>query len=118
VVADDLRWAATSRGAPQRPAGASVPQLMLAYQIGRIGLLKVDIEGGEFGVFGSGEDLRWLDQVDQVVMEIHPGFGDAVALIGVDLTTLTSGVHERPSLPGEGSCARQSCPKKPRHRWA
>jgi FkbM family methyltransferase len=82
VVADDQRWAATSHGAPQRPAGVAVPQLMSAYQIGRIGLLKVDIEGGEFAVFGSDEDLRWLDQVDQVVMEVHPSFGDTAALIG------------------------------------
>ena len=55
---------------------------MSAYQIGRIGLLKADIEGGEFAVFGSDEDLRWLDPVDQVVMEIHRDFGDAAALIG------------------------------------
>jgi FkbM family methyltransferase len=82
VVADDQCWAATSHGAPQRPAGVSVPQLMSAYQIGRIGLLKVDIEGGEFAVFGSDEDLRWLDLVDQMVMEVHPSFGDATALIG------------------------------------
>jgi FkbM family methyltransferase len=81
VVADDQRWAATSHGSPQRPAGVSIPQLMSAYQIGRIELLKVDIEGGEFAVFGSDEDLRWLDQVDQVVMEVHPSFGDAAALI-------------------------------------
>ena len=71
VMADDQRWAATSHGAPQRPVGVSVPQLMSVYQIDRIGLLKVDIEGGEFAVFGSGEDLRWLDRVDQVVMEVH-----------------------------------------------
>jgi FkbM family methyltransferase len=82
VVADDRRWAATSHGAPQRPAGLSVPQLMSAYQIGRIGLLKVDIEGGEFAVFAGDEDLRWLDQVDQIVLEVHPGFGDAAALVG------------------------------------
>jgi len=81
VVADDQRWATTSHGAPLRPVGASVPQLMSAYRIDRIGLLKVDIEGGEFAIFGSGEDLRWLDQVDQVVMEVHPGFGDAAALV-------------------------------------
>jgi hypothetical protein len=29
VVADDKRWAATSHGAPQRPAGMLVPQVML-----------------------------------------------------------------------------------------
>ena len=74
VVADDRRWAATSHGAPQRPASMSVPQLMSAYHIGRIGLLKVDIEGGEFAVFSRDEELRWLDRVDQVVMEVHRRF--------------------------------------------
>ena len=82
VVGDDRRWAATSHGAPRRPAGVSVPQLMSAYRIGGIGLLKVDIEGGEFAVFDCGEDLRWLDRVDQVVMEVHGDFGDAAALVG------------------------------------
>jgi len=82
VLADDQSWAASSHGGSQRPADVSVPQLMSAYQIGRIGLLKADIEGGEFAVFGSDEDLHWLDQVEQVVMEVHPGFGDAAALIG------------------------------------
>ena len=82
VVADDRRWAATSHGAPLRPVGVSVPQLISAYEIDRIGLLKVDIEGGEFAVFSSAEDLHWLDRVEQVVMEVHRDFGDATALIG------------------------------------
>jgi FkbM family methyltransferase len=81
VVADDHRWATTSHGAAQRPAGVSVPEIMSDYRIDRIGLLKSDIEGGEFAVFGTGEDLRWLERVDQVVMEVHPGWGDAVGLI-------------------------------------
>ena len=82
VAADDIRWATTSHGAAVRPGDVSVPQLMLEHAIDRIGLLKVDIEGGEFAVFGDDEDLRWLDQVDQVVLEIHRDFGDAAALIG------------------------------------
>lgn len=82
VVADDRRWAATSHGAAQRPASMSVPQLMAAYDIRRIGLLKVDIEGGEFAVFSRDEELRWLDRVEQVVMEVHRDFGDAAALVG------------------------------------
>jgi len=60
----------------------SVPQVISAYQIGRIGLMKIDIEGGEFAVFSDEEDLSWLDQVDQVVMEVHGNFGDAAALVG------------------------------------
>ena len=81
VVADDQRWATTSHGAPEWPPGVSVPQAMAAYQIGRIGLMKIDIEGGEFAVFGAGEDLGWLDQVGQEVMEVHPEWGDAAALV-------------------------------------
>ena len=82
MVADDQRWATTSHGAPQRPSGVSVPQLMSAYQIDRIGLMKVDIEGGEFAVFSDEEDLSWLDQVDQLGMEVHSDFGDAAVLVG------------------------------------
>jgi len=81
VVADDARWAATSHGAPARPTGVSVPQLMSAYRIERVGLLKVDIEGGEFAVLADG-DLGWLQGVDQLALEIHPGFGDRAGLVG------------------------------------
>ena len=81
VVADDARWAATSHGAPARPADVSVPQLMAAYRIERVGLLKVDIEGGEFAVLADG-DLGWLQGVDQLALEVHPGFGDRAALVG------------------------------------
>jgi FkbM family methyltransferase len=80
ILADDERWADSSHGAPDRPAGISVPQLMSNHRTGRIRLLKVDIEGGEFAMFDASEDLRWLGQVDQVVMELHPAFGDAAAV--------------------------------------
>jgi FkbM family methyltransferase len=80
-LTDDDVWAATSHGAARRPAGVSVPELMTRYEMDRIGLLKVDIEGGEFAVFGDDEDLRWLDQVDQVAMEVHPQWGDVAGLV-------------------------------------
>jgi FkbM family methyltransferase len=81
VLADDRLWAMTSHGAPTRPADISLPRLMSAYGIKRVGLLKVDIEGGEFAVFAD-SDLRWLDSVDQLALEVHPPFGDAIPLIG------------------------------------
>ena len=81
VMADDRRWSTTSHGAPTRPAAVSMPQLMSAYRIDRIGLLKMDIEGGEFAVLAADEDLGWLQQVNQLVMEVHGDFGDAAALI-------------------------------------
>ncbi len=80
-LADDDLWAATSHGAARRPAGVSVPDLISRYRIDRVGLLKVDIEGGEFAVFDEGEDLRWLDKVNQVVLEVHPQWGDSAGLV-------------------------------------
>jgi len=81
LISDDQQWAAMSHGDAKRPREVSVPGLIAKYNIDRIGLLKVDIEGGEFAVFGKDEDLRWLRCVDQLAMEIHPNFGDAPALI-------------------------------------
>jgi FkbM family methyltransferase len=81
VLADDDRWAATSHGAARRPGGVSVPELMSRYRIDRVDLLKVDIEGGEFAVFSEGEDLGWLEKVDQMVMEVHPQWGDVAGLV-------------------------------------
>jgi hypothetical protein len=80
-LADDHRWATTSHGAAQRPGGVSAPEIMSDYRIDRIGLLKADIEGGEFAVFGDSEDPRWLERVDQMVLEVHSDWGDATSLI-------------------------------------
>ncbi len=80
VAADDLRWSATSRGGSSRPPDVSMGALMSRYRMGRIGLLKMDIEGGEYAIFAPGEDLSWLRQVDQLALEVHPGFGNAAAL--------------------------------------
>jgi FkbM family methyltransferase len=81
VVADDRRWSTTSHGAPTRPADVSIPQLMAKYGVDRIGLIKIDIEGGEFAVLAADDDLGWLQGVDQVVLEIHRDFGDVLSLI-------------------------------------
>jgi FkbM family methyltransferase len=81
VIADDLRWASASHGSLLRPADASMRQLMAHYRIDRVGLLKVDIEGGEFAVLSAAEDLQWLARVDQVVLEVHPDHGDPAVLV-------------------------------------
>ena len=82
VIGDDHRWSTTSHGAAQRPPGVSVPEIMSRYRIDRIGLLKADIEGGEFAVFEASEDLGWLERVDQLAMEVHPDWGDVAGLAG------------------------------------
>ena len=81
VVGDDSRWAGTTHGAAERPADLSMPQLMSRYMIDNVKLLKVDIEGGEFGLLSVDEDLSWLEKVDQMAMELHPLHGDTKALI-------------------------------------
>jgi FkbM family methyltransferase len=80
-IADDDIWRSASHADAARPAGVSVPGLMSAYRIDRVGLIKMDIEGGEYAVLAAGEDLRWLERVDQLVLEVHPSHGDAAALI-------------------------------------
>jgi FkbM family methyltransferase len=82
VIADDSRWATASHGLPERPANLTVPALMSSYGIDQVGLLKVDVEGGEFALLDADEDLRWLERVDQVAMEIHGQHGDAAAMVG------------------------------------
>jgi FkbM family methyltransferase len=81
ALADDHLWAASSHSGTTRPGDVSIPQLMAAYRIDRIGLLKMDIEGGEFAVLAEDEDLSWLRLVDQLVIEVHRGHGDAMTLI-------------------------------------
>ena len=43
--------------------------LIRRWQIERIDLLKVDIEGAEEGVFRG--DIGWLDQVNMILIEVH-----------------------------------------------
>jgi FkbM family methyltransferase len=81
VVADEHRWTTTSHGAASRPADVPLPLLMADYDIGRYGRLKMDIEGGEFAVFRAGENLGWLGQVDQLVLEVHRDFGETASLV-------------------------------------
>lgn len=81
LLADDRRWSATSHGALTRPPDLSIPKLISKYQIDSIGLLKMDIEGGEFAVLADGDDLDWLRQVDQIALELHRDFGDGASLV-------------------------------------
>ena len=50
----------------------SLDELIAKYEIDRIGLLKIDIEGGEVEVFRS--SASWIDKVDAVATELHDRF--------------------------------------------
>lgn len=80
-LADDQFWSSASHAGPARPADTSIPQLMWTYGIDRVDLMKMDIEGGEFAVLAEGEDLRWLERVDQLALEVHRDHGDVPLLI-------------------------------------
>ncbi|MEQ1717779.1 MAG: FkbM family methyltransferase [Hyphomicrobium sp.] len=51
--------------------GISIQQLSAAERLGRIDLLKIDIEGGEKDVFAH---PAFLSDVSAVIAELHPGY--------------------------------------------
>jgi FkbM family methyltransferase len=81
VLADDARWASATHAVGERPGSVSIHEVMTQHGIDRVGLMKVDIEGGEFSVFSPLGDLSWLDRVDQIALEVHPPFGDVGAVV-------------------------------------
>lgn len=48
----------------------SVAELVEKYQIKKINLMKIDIEGGEKELF-AGDSLEWIDAVDNFIIELH-----------------------------------------------
>lgn len=81
VLADDTRWATASHSTGDRPSDISLPDIISFYHIDRVGLVKMDIEGGEFAVLGQDQDLSWLDIVEQITLEVHPDFGNVASLV-------------------------------------
>jgi len=67
-------WGYVAKEAAEGTQGAvptiSMPDLMAHCGLPRIDLLKMDIEGSEFGLF-SGEDNDWLNRVQMAVIELH-----------------------------------------------
>jgi FkbM family methyltransferase len=61
-----------SQGGRQRVEAFTVGAIMKKFDLERIDLLKVDIEGAEQEVFGDCES--WIDRVDAVVIETHDRF--------------------------------------------
>lgn len=47
----------------------TIPEIMNKYNIERIGILKMDIEGAEKEIFSN--DCSWLQQVDILIIELH-----------------------------------------------
>ncbi len=83
--------------------GISVASLMERLTWKRIGLLKIDIEGYER--FLLKEKCEWLNRVDAICIECHPGYGEA------DLRALARGYGFLPPqlLRGIWLMQRDSC---------
>lgn len=54
----------------RRIAALSMESLIEQYSLKSIDLLKIDIEGAEAVVFGSG-NIKWLTKVEKIVVELH-----------------------------------------------
>ncbi|HZF69186.1 MAG TPA: FkbM family methyltransferase [Gemmatirosa sp.] len=70
----DEAWAFYARSPAPGAAGGvpavSVADVLAREGVERVGLLKIDIEGGEREVFAEGAEA-WIDRVDQVAVELH-----------------------------------------------
>lgn len=62
------------------PPDRELSEILDAHGIDRVDLLKMDIEGSEFGLFAA--PGAWLGRVRRIVAEVHAGHGDARALMG------------------------------------
>jgi len=66
----------TLSGVPDGVGSVTVPTVRLSTTVNRLGcvdLLKLDIEGSEYGVLGELEQTRALDKVKACVIEYHAG---------------------------------------------
>lgn len=52
----------------------TVEDIMERFNLDRIDLLKVDIEGAEKEVFSDSDAVKWIDAVDAIEVELHDRF--------------------------------------------
>lgn len=48
-----------------------IPDILSKFSIEEVDLLKIDIEGAEFELFSSNENLSWIQHVDTIAIELH-----------------------------------------------
>ena len=77
IFSDPSDVLAGSHGRVQPPV-VELGSLLERHRFDRVDFLKIDIEGSEFALFQG--ELRWLDRVRRIAMEVHPQFGDVRAL--------------------------------------
>jgi len=62
----------------RNPPTIEMAELLDRHGIEQVDFLKCDIEGSEFDLFFR--DSGWLSRVRRIAMEVHPAFGDPLAL--------------------------------------
>jgi FkbM family methyltransferase len=63
----------TSPSKPQEVQAVTIPKIMHMLGVNHIDILKLDIEGGEYGLFKNEAEL-WLQSVGQIIIELHDRF--------------------------------------------
>lgn len=94
-------WSYNRAVGPAAEGGAKVPALRLGslitrWQLEKIDLLKMDIEGAEEGIFRG--DTGWLDHVDTILLEVHFEGGREL----IEKRLREKGFYCRPWGPGAG----------------
>jgi FkbM family methyltransferase len=75
---DSFRWVEGSDPERESVESMTLDDLFRRFDLDRIDLLKVDIEGAEIALFGEG-DVGWLAKVRTIVIEMHgPAAGEVV----------------------------------------
>lgn len=80
----------------------SMPSLMKMYQMEKVDLLKLDVEGAEVEILGSSNE--WIDRVDVIWAELHDRFRDGCTW-SFDKATASFPSHW---TKGELSCASRA----------
>jgi FkbM family methyltransferase len=81
ALLDEGRWHEATHSAGAEPVFRPMADILDQYGIDHISLLKMDIEGGEFGLLAPDEDCSWLELVDQIAGEVHPPYGDVAVVV-------------------------------------
>ena len=90
----------------RQPSAIGVAEAFDAAGFGRVDLVKMDIEGGEYDLID--EASGWLPRVDRIAMEIHADHGDPervaqlLTSFGFTVQRATSDLERVESLEGSG----------------
>ena len=89
-LAQQLREAKRGGYSFRVPVVAAAQWIKDSFTVEDFVFMKIDIEGGEFSIFGELERNGWLNLIDVVALECHPTEGDCANL---DKVVRNAGIH-------------------------